>query len=168
MSEQALAAFSGGQQEAAMKLLSDALDADPELHSVRTTLAQLQLATGDSDAAKASLDAVPDDQRDDRHKAISGMFSFAEIVKNSAPAPELEQMLASNPDDSDSRYRLAAWMVLANRVEEAMEHLLTIVQTDRKYGDDAAREALLELFNVIGPQNPLTGDYRRKLARLLN
>jgi len=168
MSEQALAAFAGGQQEGAMQLLTDALDADPSLHSVRTTLAQMQLATGDSDGAQKSLEAVPEEDRDDRHKAISGMFSFAEIVKGSPPAPELEQTLATNPDDSDSRYRLAAWMVLANRVEEAMDNLLTIVQTDRTYGDDAARAALLELFNVVGPKHPLTSEYRRRLARLLN
>jgi len=134
----------------------------------RTTLAQLQIAAGMFDEAKVSLDAVPEEARDDRYQSIAGMFDFANIVKDAPPPPELEQKLAADAGDTKSRYQLSAFQILGNQPEAAAENLLEIVRTDRKFEEDAGRTALIQLFSVIGNDHPLTADYRRKLARLLN
>jgi len=48
-----------------------------------------------------------------------------------------------------------------------MDHLLKLVQTDPDYNDGAPRAKLLALFNVLG-DDPLAGQYRRKLFALLH
>ena len=51
----------------------------------------------------------------------------------------------------------------AGRIEDALEHLLELVQRDRKYGDDAGRRGMLAIFDAEGPQSDLARDYRRRL-----
>lgn len=168
LSQMAMAQFAQGDPEGAITNLSGALAEQPDNHSARTTLAQLQIAAGQFDDAQASLDAVPEEARDDRYQSIAGMFGFANIVKDAPPPPELEQKLAADASDTKSRYQLSAFQILGNQPEAACENLLEIVRTDRKFEEDAGRTALIQLFSVIGNDHPLTADYRRKLARLLN
>jgi putative thioredoxin len=45
--------------------------------------------------------------------------------------------------------------------------LLAIVQQDRAFGNDAARQAMLAIFALLGERNPVAANYRRKLASAL-
>ncbi len=168
LSQMAMAQFAQGDTDGAIANLTGAVAADPANHSARITLAQLQIAAGEFDDAQASLDAIPEEARDDRYNSISGMFDFARIIKDAPPPEELEGKLAADAGDTLARYQLSAFQMLGNRPDDACENLLEIVRTDRKFEDDAARNALIKVFNVIGPDHPLTAEYRRKLARLLN
>ena len=49
----------------------------------------------------------------------------------------------------------------------ALRHLLTAVERDKTFRDGAARTAMLAIFDVLGPDHPLTLQYRRKLASAL-
>jgi putative thioredoxin len=42
------------------------------------------------------------------------------------------------------------------------------MQRDRKFGDEAGRRFLLMAFDVLGDQDPLVAQYRRKMASLLH
>lgn len=55
----------------------------------------------------------------------------------------------------------------AGRHEEALTRLLEVVE--RKEGDisDQARKAMLDLFELLGPESPLTVGFRRRLAAAL-
>jgi len=57
--------------------------------------------------------------------------------------------------------------VLGNRHREALDQLLEIVRTDRKFQDDAARKAMVSTFNLLGG-GELVNEYRRKLSMALN
>jgi putative thioredoxin len=59
---------------------------------------------------------------------------------------------------------LGARYLLAGRHEEALEQWLTIVRTDRRFGDDAARRALLAAFTLLGGKSDLVRRYRGLLA----
>ncbi|MBX3456539.1 tetratricopeptide repeat protein, partial [Ferrovibrio sp.] len=79
----------------------------------------------------------------------------------------LEAAVAANPADHQARYDYAIALVGDNRQEEAMDHLLQIVKRDRKWNDEAARKQLLQMFEAMGPMDPLVVDARRKLASIL-
>ncbi|MCK5923378.1 MAG: tetratricopeptide repeat protein, partial [Methylococcales bacterium] len=51
--------------------------------------------------------------------------------------------------------------------QQAMDHLLILIQKEPDYSDGAPRKKLLALFNVLG-DDPLVGQYRRKLFALLH
>ncbi len=40
------------------------------------------------------------------------------------------------------------------------------MKADRSYGDDAGRNGLVKLFDILG-DHPLVGQYRRRMASLL-
>ena len=63
--------------------------------------------------------------------------------------------------------RLVACAVINSDPETALEKFLSIVKTDRRFNDDAARKAMLEVFELIG-DHPIVRQYQRKLAILLN
>jgi putative thioredoxin len=98
---------------------------------------------------------------------LRGQLFFAGLAA-AAGTPEMaRQRLASSPDDSEARYQFAAHQVMAADVEGAAENLLDLMQRDRKFGDDAARLALLKLFDILG-DDPAITRYRARMFALLH
>ena len=50
---------------------------------------------------------------------------------------------------------------------QALEEFLEVVRRNRQYKDDGARKAMLALFTIIGEDDPVTREYRQKLANVL-
>ncbi len=44
--------------------------------------------------------------------------------------------------------------------------MLAVVRNKSDHGDDA-RQAMLDIFGILGDEHPLTGPYRRRLASAL-
>jgi putative thioredoxin len=81
--------------------------------------------------------------------------------------PELEARVAADPDDLQARLQLALCRVVDQDYEDAMELLLALMKKDRSFGDDAARRALLRIFELLC-DDPRVAQYRRRMASLLH
>ena len=81
-------------------------------------------------------------------------------------AAELEARLTNDADDSEARLQLALRKVVSRDYDAAMELLLELMKKDRAYGDDAGRNNLLKIFDLLG-DDPRVGQYRRRMASLL-
>ena len=81
--------------------------------------------------------------------------------------PALHASVAANPDDLDARLALARHLAATGSHERALEQFLEIVRRDPAHADEAARKAMLDLFEVVGPRAPLTERYRSELAKAL-
>ena len=59
--------------------------------------------------------------------------------------------------------------VVANllRLEEAADHLLTIIEKDRGWNDEAARKQLLTVFEAAGLMSQVARDGRKRLSAIL-
>jgi putative thioredoxin len=166
--DQAQQLLLAGNAEGAIALLEQACAEDPANHRLTVTLAQAQAAAGDIDTAVATLDALPpDEQEKTAIRQLRGQLFFDVVASQGPPQAELASVLATSPDDSEARYRLAAHQVMHNDIEGAIESLLELMQRDRGYGDDAARLALLKLFDMFADAPEITR-FRARMFNLLH
>jgi putative thioredoxin len=166
-----------GKVAEAIALLRPAIERDARNDRAKIELARLLLSplpTGDPPATRVEavqklldslsvrIGAEPDVE------ALRARLDLARIVLDAPPLEELARTVAANAGDPQARYQLAARLALEGKYEPAMAQLLEIVQRDRKFKDDAARKALIAMFNVIGGRDPLVMKYRAILARAIN
>jgi putative thioredoxin len=165
--EQARQLLSQGDADGALALLHAAKAGDPGNSNVDIAMAQAQAAAGNADKALEILEQLPLDARDDpRVKQLQGLLDFEALVATAPPEAELEQRLRENPDDSEARHLLAARKVLREDYEPALELLLELMRRDRGYGNDAARKAMVALFDLLG-EDPRVPRYRSRMMNLL-
>ena len=85
-------------------------------------------------------------------------------------AGSLEQVQAAaetSPSDLGLQLKLAQVLAAAGEHQKAMDLCLTLVQKDRQGIGEKARELMVHVFHVLGPESDLASTYRRKLTMLL-
>jgi putative thioredoxin len=158
-----------GDSERALALLQQALQSDPGHDRVKVELARLLIAAARSDEAETVLHSLSAEARDaPATTALRAQLEFARIAHAARPLDDLLRAVAAPARDSAARYELAARYVVDGRHAEALDQLLEIVRTDRKFNDDAARKAMIAIFNLLGGRGELVNEYRRRLSLALN
>ena len=123
----------------------EALANDGGNRDARVRLARILVDRGDLDEAREVIGpALPDPE--------------AERIASAIRVREWERLAGSADDGLAEAKRLAA----NHRWREALEWLLSSVQ-----GTPDARGAMVDIFNVLGEDDPLVPEYRRKLASAL-
>jgi len=166
---QAMETYRRGDGAAAMALLVKARVLDPAHAGVVADMAEILLDQAEAEAAKKLLEGLPDAARDDPR--VAALIARADIALKTAGLPDaatLEQAVAANPDDLDARLKLANLHIAQQRFDLALEQLMTIVQREPMFQDEAARKTMLMVFEMLGPESKLTRDYRRRLAGALH
>jgi len=162
------AAFAEGDAAAAAEMYSHLLAEDNANIPALAGLARCYVATDALDQARQTLALVPEAKRNDAAVAAArAVLELAEQAKTIGPAAELEQKVAANPLDHQARFDLAVALNGKGRRHDALEHLLTIVKTDRKWNDDGARKQLVQFFDAWGPTDEATIEGRRRLSSIL-
>ena len=158
-----------GDAKQALAMLAEASRLDPQHEIIRVDSAGLLIDLKEHDEARRLLDSLsPLAQMDDHVKTLYAKLALTTNGESDANTQELLQRIAADSKDSDARLRLARQYIALGQYGEALDQLLEIVRRDRKYKDDGARKTMLQVFSVLGNDNPLVGEYRRKLAGALN
>jgi putative thioredoxin len=171
--------FMGLQPEASIKALLDRHVA-PAATTVESAvalppaaspedLAARLLDQRDATAAAAAIDAL--EQAEAGHPALKALRARLALVETANARPDfvgLRAALEADPADVASRHALAAHHALAGDFGTALAEWLELMRRDRKFGDDAGRRSLLQAFDLLGEQDPLVAQYRRRMAALLH
>ena len=156
-----------GDRDGAVELLKQAQLEDPGNPRILMAMAQIKVAAGDFEAAEQTLSSLPpDEQAKPEVRHLLGQVFFGRIAAQESP-DESSARLAEATDDSAARYRQAAHQIGIGEIDAAAENLLGIMQKDRAFGDDAARTALLKLFDMLGDE-PSVNRYRARMFNLLH
>lgn len=166
--EAALQTYASGDPQAAVDMLEQARQSDPENSRILLAMAQIHAASGDFEAAQAILDALPvDEQEKQEVVTLSNQLLFARGAPGDRERAEFEKRIAENENDSEARYGLAMAQAQAGDYASAIEHLLGVMARDNNYKDGAAREALLKLFDMLG-DDPMVAQARRRLFNMMH
>jgi putative thioredoxin len=164
-----------GDLDGAIDSLKAALALDPGSMGARMDLAEMEMASDRFDAAKQHLELVelaPEAREDAaRLDSLKARIATLEAVKDLPATEELEAKVKANPKDSAARHDLAQALIAEGMFQEALDHLLEIIVTDRQWNEQAARKAMINVFNMLGGSEEyadLVSAYRRKLATALN
>jgi putative thioredoxin len=163
--EQALAE---GDARGAADIYTQLLAEDENNIGAAAGLARCHLAAGEIEAAKQTLNKVPEAKRNDAaYAAARAALEVAEQANSVGPVGELEKKVAANPLDHQARFDLAVALNASGQRNDAVEHLIEIVKRDRKWNDDGARKQLVQFFEAWGPTDEATVAGRKRLSSVL-
>lgn len=161
-------ALEEGDVQAAAEIFAAVLQEHKQNPVALAGLARCYLQTGDIDRAEQMIALVPPEEK--KVAAVEQVRAALELARKAPKADqqgELEQKLASNPADQQTRFDLAVALAARGRKMEAVEHLLELVRRDRNWNEQAARKQLVQLFEAWGFKDPAAVEGRRRLSSLL-
>ncbi len=154
-----------GDMGGAAQAYAQVLQADPQHPKALGGLAKVYMASGDTERAGEVLAmAGPDAKDPDLDSVRAALTLTAEAPTDTAA---FEARLAKNSEDHEARFELAKALAGAHRLEEAAGELLTIIQKDRTWNDEAARKQLLTVFEAAGQMSEIARNGRRRLSAIL-
>ncbi|NJL01223.1 MAG: tetratricopeptide repeat protein [Spirulinaceae cyanobacterium SM2_1_0] len=154
---EAQAAIDSGDRAAAKRRFDRLFDEFPQQAVVALAAAKFLIQIGQAADAQPLLAAIDPGDRESyaRAQALQGLVEL-HAAAQLAPSSDLDRQFAA-----------AAQLALAEDYAGALQGLLEIVETSRKYRDDGARKAMLALFGWLGNENALTKQYQRQLMLAL-
>lgn len=163
--ERAKLALAEGRLLDAQDAFTAKLADDPDHGEALLGLARLALTMGDLEVARAWLDRIGEGHPDYLSaQKMRGVFAFAEDAGELAA---LQAAVEADPKAVESWYALGATYALNSQFDEACRAFLKVVSLDRGYREDAGRNALISLFELLGAEDPTTVTWRKRLAAVL-
>ena len=155
-----------GKGAEAKTIYRSVLESEPNQAKALLGLGRVLMNEGDPAGALETLEKVSlvAEERPEAERLIARLKLQSGGAQNTA---ELRATLKSDPHNLDVRFKLAQALAASERYDEALAEFLTIVKTDRQFHDDGARTAMIQIFEVLGSDHPLTEKYRSELAKVL-
>ncbi|MEN5052755.1 thioredoxin [Brevundimonas naejangsanensis] len=150
----------------AAQAFAHVLTMEPDNQKAIAGMARVYLAEGDAEQAAQTIAMAPADSTEPTVQAVRAQLSLASAAPSGASA-ELEARLAADRNDHEARFDLAQALASSGDLKGAVDHLLTIVQADRDWNEQAARKQLLTVFEAAGPNSEVARDGRRRLSSIL-
>ena len=147
-----------GRDEEASAILTEVLTADPTHQNAGVTLAGMLIDAEENERAINLLETLTSTEEVRALLAAARMDSVGddEIVA-------LEATVAADPQNHAAVVALAKARGATGEYEKALSSLLAVVEAKVDESDDA-RLAMIELFDLLGSEEPMVSEYRKKLA----
>jgi putative thioredoxin len=154
--------------EQAYGLFADALAIVPDHPPALSGMIRALAAIGRQEEAQAIFNSLSEEVR--AHPLMEKAGSLLSIAAAGVAPDELvalKDTVAADPDDHEKRFELANALMAAGDRDGAADALLHSIAADREYNDGAAKARLLEIFALIGLEDPWVAATRRKLSAIL-
>ena len=139
---------------------------EPVAEDARLDAAEAALERGDLVAAEAAYQAILDAEPD--HPEASLALRQVQLFRRADEAgPDALAAADAAPDDVAAQTRAADFLLGTGNIEAAFDRLLDVVRRSAGEDRDLARTHLVELFAVVGDEDPRVGAARRQLMAAL-
>ncbi|MCL1600643.1 MAG: thioredoxin [Actinomycetia bacterium] len=162
MVDEARTALVAGDTAGAEHMLRQVLEMQSDHQEAGTSLAALLIDRGDIDDGLIVLGKLAPDADVERLQAAARLRQSA-----GDDISELEAAALEDSADMDAQMNLAKALAARSEFEPALDKLLAVVAR-KGDGREEARQAMVDIFEVLGNEHPLTATYRRQLATALN
>ncbi len=156
--QQAKMEFMAGNIGKAEEIYEKLLSEYPENKKTTLEAAQFYIKQGRLDRAQELLSSIKEYHKEyfSKAQALKELIQFKKWCEELQPENELDRLLKEG-----------SCYALSENYREALEKFLKIVQLDKKYRDEVGRKSMIAVFNLLGENNPLTKEFRKKLAMWL-
>ncbi|WOI37106.1 thioredoxin [Alteromonas sp. CI.11.F.A3] len=141
------------------------LEMSPDNINAKYMVIDCYIETGSLTQAKALLEEIKLVDQDARYNTLNGKIELAEQAADTPEIRQLQASVAANPDDLQLKVDLAVQLHQANKSEEALSLLLSVLKKELGFGD--ARKIMLDMINALTDGDALKSEYRRKVYSLL-
>ena len=153
--------------DSALPLLKEAWElSDKKNSDVALLYAETYIAMKKTEPATDILAQIPIQDRDSRWHGLQAQI---ELLIKAADTPEIQQLqadYAKNPTP-EIALKLAVQLHQANRNEEALDLLFSILKQDLSAENGEVKQQFLSILSAIGNADSITNKYRRLLYSLL-
>jgi putative thioredoxin len=157
-----------GDFAGARTIIQGELARDPANVDLQTGLAELQALDGDLDGARKELERLQGSNPTHAAvKRLAALLAFSDVVGAYPDVRALRERVAANPSDLDLKHALAVHQLLGGDVEPALLAWTDMMREHRGYKEDLARRSLVLAFELIGEADPIVGQTRRAMSRML-
>lgn len=168
MVEAGKAALAEGAGEEAYATFTDILTLEPENSAALAGMLEALLALGRTEEAAAIHASLEDNQRSDpAFERVATMLAIAAEARDPEELVALREAVAADEGNHQARFDLANALMASGERDSAADALLHIIAEDREWNDGAARARLLEIFGMIGLEDPWVAATRRRLSAIL-
>ena len=155
-----------GKPARAQVIYQSILDVEPNHAKSLLGLGRVLMNASDRDDALKTLERIS--PAAEERKIADRLIARLQLQGDqSADEATLRQKLASQSDSLEARFDLAQALAANEKFEEALSEFLNIVKSDRDFRDDGARKAMVQIFELLPPDDPLIDKYRSELAKVL-
>ena len=161
-----------GDIETAALVFSEILKIEPDNISAKSMLARCLLRSDQIDEAEKIINNLPANSENNQDfVSVRSEFEVLKNAKNNPISNEQEDKLRGdidkNPKNHQIRLDLAKLLLAKGENENAINELLKIIEFDPKWNDGEARKQLIEIFNILGNEDILVIEGRKKLSSML-
>ena len=155
-----------GKGTQAKTIYQEILDSDPNHAKALLGMGRLLMNEGDGTGALERLEQVS--LVAEERKEADRLIARIKLQEGGAQdVAALQARVKVEPNNLEARFELAQALAGMEKYEEALTEFLTIVKTDRGFQDDGGRKAMVQIFEVLGSDHPLTDRFRSELAAAL-
>ena len=165
--EQAEAALATKDYDEAVQAFEGAMAIDPESPVAAAGIIRALIGLGDSAGTQEFYDSLLEDLQNSAEvtEAMQGLKLLGSGDDQAVQAAL--NLCAEKPEDLSAIFALAEAYLEANRKDNAVDSLLSIIAKDREWQNKQAQQKLLEIFAALGFQDPLAKSGRQRLSALL-
>ncbi|MEC8497802.1 MAG: thioredoxin [Pseudomonadota bacterium] len=161
-----------GDIETATLVFSEILKIEPDNISAKSLLARCLIKNDQLNDAEKIIDSLPVGAESNQdYISVRSELEIFKNAKNNPISDNEEQELRNNIDKEPENYQLrldlSKILMAKGENEEAINQLLRIIEVNPKWNDGEARKQLIEIFNILGNENILVTEGRKKLSSML-
>jgi putative thioredoxin len=161
-------ALAEGANEEAYAIFTDILAVDPEQKQALAGMIEALVALDRTEEAQAIYASLADEVKAEAAlEKVGTMLAIAAEARDPEELAGLKAAVEADPDNHAARFDLANGLMASGDRDGAADALLAIIAAERDWNEGAARTRLLEIFGMIGLEDPWVAATRRKLSAIL-